>query len=428
MGWKTGRRDRRWMTSPDPIDDGGAGRGVLRPMPGWIVDLDRGAAVPLGPEERGVGGREQLAGFGGHQRRRRHAGREGQRPAQRAGVAGAEGGLEQALGEDEAAGRVGMRHDDGELVAADPVGAIGRADGGRHQGAEAAQQLVGGAVAGGVVDPLEVVEIDEHQRGRGAVAPGELGLAGGCLLPRPMIAEARQRIGQGVDLGPLVEPSQLDARPLQLGRRSHDLAGHPDDEHEEHADQRRQRNEQMQGQVAGRSGNDQRPVTEGRGGLAERREADAPAIREERGDHLAGAIEGSEDGAIEAWQAGRRDVGGIAGRGTTVRDDVAAGGVDDERVATVRAGRRAGREESDERDLEGDHADRRVRHHRRSASRARRADPRRGLRRASSGPPHRRAARARRPVGSATRRQRPASSRGSARHHGRGSAPSHRRR
>ena len=59
---------------------------------------------------------------------------------------------------------IGVRQQQGELVTADPEWSVDRAQGARQQRAEAAQRLVAGGVAGAVVDLLELVEVDEHER------------------------------------------------------------------------------------------------------------------------------------------------------------------------------------------------------------------------------------------------------------------------
>ena len=78
--------------------------------------------------------------------------------------------------------RVGVRHQDRELVAADPEGAVGVAD---HLGDEAPhplEQLVARRVALRVVDELEVVEVEDQQRDRHAIPAIPVDLAVELLL------------------------------------------------------------------------------------------------------------------------------------------------------------------------------------------------------------------------------------------------------
>ena len=58
-------------------------------------------------------------------------------------------------------GAAAARHQDGEFVAADAGGAIGRRHGFAQHLAEAAQQAVAGIVAKLIVGILEAVEIDD---------------------------------------------------------------------------------------------------------------------------------------------------------------------------------------------------------------------------------------------------------------------------
>ena len=59
-----------------------------------------------------------------------------------------------------------------ELVAAEPADRVALAQDAGEPGGDAAQQLVAGGVAEGVVDVLEAVEVDEQRRRLDAVRGG----------------------------------------------------------------------------------------------------------------------------------------------------------------------------------------------------------------------------------------------------------------
>ena len=102
------------------------------------------------------------------------------------------------------------------------------------QRAEVGQRLVAEGVALGVVDRLEVVEVDQHQRHRRAIALRGVDLAIELLLEGPMVAEPGQRIGQGIGQGGFVADRQVGAR---LGQRRHDQVVERD-AHQRGGDQR----------------------------------------------------------------------------------------------------------------------------------------------------------------------------------------------
>ncbi|MNL16618.1 hypothetical protein D3C87_1376700 [compost metagenome] len=84
--------------------------------------------------------------------------------------------------------------DDGERVAPDPGDVVGGAEGPQEALGDLADQQVAGAVAEGVVDDLEAIEIQQQQAG---LVPGALGL--GQDLAQPVLEEAAVRkAGQGV--------------------------------------------------------------------------------------------------------------------------------------------------------------------------------------------------------------------------------------
>jgi hypothetical protein len=100
-----------------------------------------------------------------------------------------------ALGDPQGLVLPGARQQQDELVAAvarhDVVGA--------HLGAQvvghAAQVVVAGLVPLEVVDPLEVVEVDDHARQRVLVAAGVGDLLAHAHLHRPVVHQPRQRVG-----------------------------------------------------------------------------------------------------------------------------------------------------------------------------------------------------------------------------------------
>jgi hypothetical protein len=108
---------------------------------------------------------------------------------------------------------IGVRQDDRELVAADPERAIGAAHVGGDRRRGLAQDLVAGGVAAGIVDALEVVEVQDGQRHR-PTRPDDHGpLAFHLLLERAVIAETREgvaeRLRSGAVVGVLEDPATL---------------------------------------------------------------------------------------------------------------------------------------------------------------------------------------------------------------------------
>ena len=101
------------------------------------------------------------------------------------------GGVAQALGELERAPRAGVGQDDRELVAAHPVGDVRAASGGPDRLGQGLQALVAGLVAVGVVDRLEVVEVEQDQRQRHPGAAHALQLARDVLVEGAVVAQAR---------------------------------------------------------------------------------------------------------------------------------------------------------------------------------------------------------------------------------------------
>src|SRR3990172_6791770 len=110
-----------------------------------------------------TGGRGGGAGGGGRGKRRTAGGeREG---APLLACRGAfEGRRQEPPGGDGRAADIGSRHEDDELVAADPEGGGAAPGVGAEEAPHRREQGVAAGVAELVVDPLEVVEVDEDQR------------------------------------------------------------------------------------------------------------------------------------------------------------------------------------------------------------------------------------------------------------------------
>jgi hypothetical protein len=166
---------------------------VLRDV-GERVHRAAGAGL-LAVHQRAVGARDEVGGADprlprGHARRRAggvaldELGDRGGDP-----VDGAGGDLlRHAL--------LGVGHDQRELVAAVAGGDVVGADPAAQRGADPPQHLVARQVAVQVVDLLEVVEVDQHQRGRlGGAAGGALDLAPELLVQRGVVEAAGQGVG-----------------------------------------------------------------------------------------------------------------------------------------------------------------------------------------------------------------------------------------
>ena len=161
------------------LDDVGAG------------NADAVLAVLLRPVERVVGEPDQLValasmvgegGDAGADRDRAHLVEVERRDPADDRVRGRERG-----------GFVVLREQDRELVAAEPerLAALAEPSG------DLRQHLVAGRVAEAVVDPLEVVDVDEAERQRQIVLLRRSELALQPLVEVAMVAEAGERVGEG---------------------------------------------------------------------------------------------------------------------------------------------------------------------------------------------------------------------------------------
>ena len=93
-------------------------------------------------------------------------------------------------------------HDHGELLAADPADDVGGADGRAEVVGELRQHLVADGVAEDVVDLLEVVDVDHHDRHVRVLGGGERQLAPEALVEVAVVVEAGQRVGLRLALEP----------------------------------------------------------------------------------------------------------------------------------------------------------------------------------------------------------------------------------
>ena len=203
--WRV-RLRRRSSRSADSAVTGGIG-GVASVVPApeapaVPVARHRGEGVDAAPHAGLLGVQQRAVGAGDEVGRRhpvvphRHAGRGARRRAvdelrDRGGdaVHGAPGDLHRGL-------LVGGADEQRELVAAVARGDVIRADAAAQRGADAPQDGVAGEVPVLLVDLLEVVEVDQHQRGRvDGVARGADDLAVQVLVQRRVVEAAGQRVG-----------------------------------------------------------------------------------------------------------------------------------------------------------------------------------------------------------------------------------------
>jgi hypothetical protein len=105
------------------------------------------------------------------------------------GVAAGRAG-EQAADHSEGRLAARCRQQQGELVAADPERAIRGSADGADQPADGGEQPVPRGVAVGVVESLQVVEVEDREGQRAPLAGGIGHLAGQLLLERAVVAEA----------------------------------------------------------------------------------------------------------------------------------------------------------------------------------------------------------------------------------------------
>ena len=220
--------DGRRCIGGDGAREGHAGQRRLRPLGvvrrlapilGAVSEIgvmgDAVATVALGSVEGTIGLIHQIQGLAGLQGHRSdtETGRDGAvRPVPLLDS------LAQPLGHAPGDDRAGHREQDGELLAAmarDRVVGAGRAS--EHVG-DAAQHVVAGRVAKGVVVRLELVHVQHHQRERRPLAGGQ----GEVRLQRLEEAAAVLQSGQFVGRGQLAQSGVL---PLQILLHGEQAAG-----------------------------------------------------------------------------------------------------------------------------------------------------------------------------------------------------------
>jgi hypothetical protein len=191
-GWKTGRIA---SAAQQRLDLGAlVGQRRARGQVGRVA-AGLAAAGVLGRVQGGVGVREQLGGLVRVAGERRDAG----------------GGLEPAAADDHVAdrgagalGRIGgglaadARQHEHELLAAEPADGVALADDRPQLGGGGCEHLVALGVAVGVVDALEVVEVDDHDAERAAGDGGGVDLAPQALLGAAVVEQPCEAVGGGL--------------------------------------------------------------------------------------------------------------------------------------------------------------------------------------------------------------------------------------
>ena len=109
---------------------------------------------------------------------------------------------------------VGVGQDRDELVAAPAGQLIARAHPGGQPARDLDQHLVARLVAVGVVDRLEVVDVDVHQREQSAVAHAQRDLALQLVRAVAAVRELRQVVGERLAREPPVGLAQRVVQPL----------------------------------------------------------------------------------------------------------------------------------------------------------------------------------------------------------------------
>ena len=209
--------DGRQRASPDDVADGrdgtlvGGGVGCLVAV--GVVDRHRAPAAALAAVESGIRLAEELAAVDCQQRHRRDAAREGDGPL---ACRGPQAEVAQSVGSDQGVRGLRVGQDDGELVTADAEAAVPVAQGVADAVGHADEEAVSGRVTLGVVDDLEVVEVEEQQRDRHLVTAVDLQLPVELLLEGAMVAEAGQAVVERILAGLAVEHLQLRLRPGQV--------------------------------------------------------------------------------------------------------------------------------------------------------------------------------------------------------------------
>ncbi len=103
---------------------------------------------------------------------------------------------------------VGVWHQDGELIATDAERPVGVTQDVADQAAHMAQQVIACRMPGRIVGQLEIIEVDDEEGKRHAIAAVPLDLAVEFLLECPVIAEAGECVAQRILTGGLVHLAQ----------------------------------------------------------------------------------------------------------------------------------------------------------------------------------------------------------------------------
>ena len=231
-----GQRDDRLVHRPQlPAgDDLGNGRSGLAAGRGGglgrVEQEDIRAAGSLGSVQGRIGLGVELLTRGCQLRQGGDTGREGDAGFPLVAQRRLQGGRQQATSDDPGALGVGVRQEDRELVATDPEGTIDPAQARDGEAAEVGQGPVAGGVALLVVDRLELVDVQQDERDRDAVAVGLGDLTVELLLERTVVAETGERIGEGIGQRRLVTVMELGTL-LDQGPDHREMEHRPCDAH-----------------------------------------------------------------------------------------------------------------------------------------------------------------------------------------------------
>ena len=241
------------------------------PVAGGVEGLDVRPPVTLAPRESRLRLVDELLAVVREAGQRRHADRERERgDPVRAGAAAERVGQDPP-GDRDGLVRPAVREQHGELVAADPVAAVGPSELGSDDPGRGLQELVTRPVAPRRVDGLEVVDIHDQQR-QGPVVAARLGhLDLQVLLERPVVEEASESVAQGIDPDPVVGLAQV----VPLLVKARELAQDPAHDHGRQGEERHAHRQPQH--VGGRELAAGRPHDGDRGRDPQDREREVPA-------------------------------------------------------------------------------------------------------------------------------------------------------
>ena len=207
--------------------------------------------------------------------------------------------------------RLGPRQQDGELVASDAEDSVAWSERFSRGCGQTCEQTIAFGMPFAVVDHLEIVQIDEHERERHPVPICQFELMRELFLEGAVVAQTRQSVVQRV-------LACLPVERLQVGPRLTKLAERPDEQaHEDqHADERSDTDHHQHQQECGRHrlfgrgpGLDE-PETGGRGGGPEVGHRRDPSRTGQRVEGLGVVREDAvgvhpESPGFEVWHVGR---------------------------------------------------------------------------------------------------------------------------